>query len=91
MERESDLQLITTFPNPIFTKATEDTGIGVCTDEIEGMTQSFIYGFESYIGSSKVMQTGCFPHEVECLNGIAKALLMCWDTPFDFTEFSMQK
>ncbi len=83
MKLESDLQLISTFPNPVFVNTTEDTGIGICTLEIEGISQSFIYGYESYTGSSQVMQSGCFPHEVKCLTGITKALLMCWDTPLD--------
>lgn len=70
---------LTVFPNPSFSRVTEDTGTAVCTTSIGDMVQCFAYGFESYSGSTLALNTGCFPHEVAVLTGIAAARLMAWD------------
>lgn len=69
----------TIFPDPAFTKIGEDIGVAVCTTSVGDMRQHFVYGFESYSGSTMALNTGCFPHEVAVLVGIAQARLLCWD------------
>jgi hypothetical protein len=84
---DTNSYLTQVFPDPVFALATDNTGVAVCSTEINGMTQHFVYGFESYAGSTVALHSGCFPSEVKCLTGIAQARLLSWDTPFDLTAF----